>query len=595
MHILQCLDASHGLEGFMTRVVSTDITFEGTFLNQDTRSMVEQSKIGIIRSAVDGALVLEYKDMFTGKPSKLSRSQCLCLGRIEIPKVRRFPSVLAPQIGPIGDFGGVPVMSTSSPSIGFLRTSTSGHAVVELASSRVDSPPWRVSNRKSSHNNDDIDVIDSRTEGISVNDLKHVGLRTFFLRSTEVWMYILTISEGTLQSESNLFCSHKARSRVDNDRFEDLVSAADFASMCSLKIITDRREVLAERDVEVVLISVRLCQQKSVVDGVRVEQVTRWRVGFLDLLPFSSIHIPSELDRSTPTLSTFVSGLVGGHEVFRGTQSTNQIGGIQERKEVDILFAGRVKGSNLSDCLIEVVVSEPFGSSLVNRRQLDKVDGGTWCDGVVRIGFGLFSESKVLPELDCKVLCSMSSTPIPLIRKSRGASSTSQLMSVKKQIDFVREKGGSIFEEPVVRLANLLEIANNSKDRNGNGSFSFYPVLVPEVSIPEDQVDSINNVYLVVDSCDLFMHAVESSNLTRQTIFGEVLSKSPIELFVATSPFDEGRSKVLASHFPFCIPLIARLATDIPTLIERCVRSASRQLVREWCGSSPTVDVDGLA
>ena len=30
-------------------------------------------------------------------------------------------------------------------------------------------------------------------------------------------MYILTISEGTLQSESIRFCSHKARSRVDND------------------------------------------------------------------------------------------------------------------------------------------------------------------------------------------------------------------------------------------------------------------------------------------------------------------------------------------------------------------------------------------
>ena len=145
-------------------------------------------------------------------------------------------------------------MSTSSPSIGFLQTSTSGHAVVELTSSRIDSPPWRVSSRKSSHDNDGTDVIDSRTQGISVNDLKHVGLRTFFLESTELLMYILTISEGALQSESNRFCSHKARSRVNNDRFEDLVSAADLASMCSLEIIMDRREVLEERDVEVVLI-----------------------------------------------------------------------------------------------------------------------------------------------------------------------------------------------------------------------------------------------------------------------------------------------------------------------------------------------------
>ena len=287
-------------------------------------------------------------------------------------------------------------MSTSRPSIGFLRTSTSGHAVVELTSSRIDPPPWRVSNRNSSHNNDGADVIDSRAEGISVNDVKHVGSRTFFLKLTEVLMYILTIGEGTLQSESNRFCCHKARSRVNNDCFEDLISAADLASMGSLESIMDRREVLEERDVKLVLIGARLCRQKPMVDGVRVERVTRRRVGGHHLLPFISIDIPSELDRSTPTSSTFVSGLEGGHEVFRGTHASNQIGGVNERKEVDILLTGRVKGSNSSDCLIEVVVSEPSGSSLVNRRQLDKVDGGTWCDGVVRIGFGLFSESKVL-------------------------------------------------------------------------------------------------------------------------------------------------------------------------------------------------------
>ena len=68
----------------MTRVVSTKIALQGMFLNQDTRSMVEQSKVGIARLAVDGALVLEYEDIITGKSSKLSRSQCLCLGRKEI-------------------------------------------------------------------------------------------------------------------------------------------------------------------------------------------------------------------------------------------------------------------------------------------------------------------------------------------------------------------------------------------------------------------------------------------------------------------------------------------------------------------------------
>ena len=110
-------------------------------------------------------------------------------------------------------------MSTGGPSIGLLRTSTSGHAVVELTSSRIESPPRCVSNRNSSNNDDGTAVMDSRAEGISVNDLKHVGSRTFFLESTEVLMHILAIGESTLQSESNRFCSHKARSRVDNDRF----------------------------------------------------------------------------------------------------------------------------------------------------------------------------------------------------------------------------------------------------------------------------------------------------------------------------------------------------------------------------------------
>ena len=254
-----------------------------------------------------------------------------------------------------------------------------------------------------------------------------------------------------------------------------------------------------------------------------------------------------------------------------------------------------MKGSNSSDRLIEVVVPEPSGSSLVDRRQLDKVDGGAWCDGVVRIGFDLFSESKVLLELDRKVLCSMWSAPIPLIPKSRGASKAAQLVSAKKQIDFVRKKGGSIFEEPVVRLANLLKITDSSHDRNSNGSFSSHPFVGPEASIFEDQVDPIGNVYQVVDSRDLSMHAVESSNLTRQGIFRETLSESPIELFITTSPFDEGRSKVLTSHFDSCIPLVSRLTTKISTLIERRVRGASSQFVREWCGSSPTVHADGLA
>ena len=210
VHLLQHLDASHELEVVMTRVVSMNVTFEGTLLNQATISMIEQSKVGITRPAVDGALVLEYDAMFTGKRSKLSRSQCLCLGGIEIPKIRRLSNVLVPQIRSIGDFEGERFMSTGATSISLLQTSTSGHAVVELTSSRIDSPPPRVSNRISPNKDDGTDVIDFGAEGISVNDLEHVGSRTSFLESTEVLMHILAIGERTLQSEANRFCSQKA-------------------------------------------------------------------------------------------------------------------------------------------------------------------------------------------------------------------------------------------------------------------------------------------------------------------------------------------------------------------------------------------------
>ena len=313
-------------------------------------------------------------------------------------------------------------MSTCGPSIGLLRTSTSSHAVVELTSSRIDSAPRCVSNRNSPNNDDGTDVINSRAEGIAVNDLKHFGSRTFFLELTGLWMHILAIGESTLQSESNRFCSHKARSRVDNDCIEDLISAAELASIGSLEVVMDRREVLEEQDVEDVPIDVRICRQKPVVDRVQVERVTRRQVAGLKLLPFIGVHIPSEFDRSTSTSPIFPSAFEGGHEVFRGIHASNQFSGVHERKEVDILLTARVKARNSWVFLVEVVVSDLSRSSLVNPRQLDKVDGGTWCDSVVRIGSGRFSESIVLLEFDYKVLCSMWSAPIPFVPKSSGTS-----------------------------------------------------------------------------------------------------------------------------------------------------------------------------
>ena len=146
VHLLQRFNSSHELEGVMARIVSKNMALEGTFLYQDTRSMVDQSKVGIARSPVNGALVLEHEDMLTGKSLKMSRSQCLRLGSEEIPKVRRLPDGTVPQIHSIGGLEGQRVISTGGPSVCLLRTGTSDTAVLELTSPRVDSPPRRVGN-----------------------------------------------------------------------------------------------------------------------------------------------------------------------------------------------------------------------------------------------------------------------------------------------------------------------------------------------------------------------------------------------------------------------------------------------------------------
>ena len=64
----------------MAGVVLTDIALECAFLDRDSRSMIDRSKVGITGPAADRALVMEYEDMLTGKSSKMSWSQCLLLG-----------------------------------------------------------------------------------------------------------------------------------------------------------------------------------------------------------------------------------------------------------------------------------------------------------------------------------------------------------------------------------------------------------------------------------------------------------------------------------------------------------------------------------
>ena len=80
MHLLQRFGTGHGLEGIVPGVMSTDIALEGTLLDQDSRSMIDQWKIGVTSPSVDRALVLENEYMLTGKGWMLFRFQRLRQG-----------------------------------------------------------------------------------------------------------------------------------------------------------------------------------------------------------------------------------------------------------------------------------------------------------------------------------------------------------------------------------------------------------------------------------------------------------------------------------------------------------------------------------
>ena len=66
--------------------------------------------------------------------------------------------------------------------------------------------------------------------------------------------------------------------------------------------------------------------------------------------------------------SILVSAFERGHEVFPGTQMSNQISGVLERKKVAVLLIGQMKMDNSSNFLIEVVVPGLSRASLVNCR-----------------------------------------------------------------------------------------------------------------------------------------------------------------------------------------------------------------------------------
>ena len=258
-------------------------------------------------------------------------------------------------------------MWTSGPSIFLSRTSTCGIAVVELTSSSVSSPPRGVGDRKPPSNGDCADVVDPKTEAVSVNDLESVRSR-IYLESTEVLMHILPVGESILQGELNCLCSHKAEGLVDNDSAENLVSTVDITLMGSLEVRLNQREALEHRNIEVMLRSGRICQQELLVDRIRMKGVVRDRTAGLELLSLVDINISSIRNLSMPVLSLFISAFPGGYEILQGSGASSQIVEVFEREKVEIPFVGRWKMCYPLDFLFEVVVYDLPRLGLVDRR-----------------------------------------------------------------------------------------------------------------------------------------------------------------------------------------------------------------------------------
>ena len=90
-------------------------------------------------------------------------------------------------------------------------------------------------------------------------------------------------------------------------------------------------------------------------------------------------------------LSIFVSAFERGHEILRSIETSNQIGGVLERKKLDVLLIRRMRTGNSSNFLIEVVLPDLSMASLVNHRDLNEINGSSWCDSVVCVRSGRLS------------------------------------------------------------------------------------------------------------------------------------------------------------------------------------------------------------
>ena len=118
-------------------------------------------------------------------------------------------------------------------------------------------------------------------------------------------------------------------------------------------------------------------------------------------------------------------------------------------------FSWSVEDVDLPDFLVQVVVSDSPWAGLVNRRQLNHVDWWPCCDRIVGVRTSRPSQSMIFLQLNHEVLGSNRGTLVPLVPESSHTSKASKLVSSKEQLNLIREKGCSVLEYPIIRLANV--------------------------------------------------------------------------------------------------------------------------------------------
>ena len=117
MHVSQRSGTGYPLEYVVSSIMSTDVAFEGMLLDEGSRSMIDQSKIGVTGSPISRALVFENEYTLAGKGSMLPNTQRPRSGSAEIPKTRMLPYGLVPNVGSKSGPEGLCIVPTSSPSI----------------------------------------------------------------------------------------------------------------------------------------------------------------------------------------------------------------------------------------------------------------------------------------------------------------------------------------------------------------------------------------------------------------------------------------------------------------------------------------------